>query len=154
MYRLSHPALFIVALAAALPGHARDDAGAGDAAERRARYDYVLHCSGCHDMDGSGHPTKGIPDFRNQVGYFAAVPEGRAMLMQIPGLLSSGLSDQRAADVTTWLVKQFAGSSLPAGFQPYTAAEARHYRETRPADITATRNRLYREIAEAGYPVK
>lgn len=140
--------LACAALAAALPA-AADDAGA-----RRARTDYILHCSGCHDMDGSGHPTKGIPDFRNQVGYFTAIPEGRALLMQIPGLLSSGLPDDRAAAVTTWLVRQFAGASLPADFRPYTAEEARRYRESRPADITGTRNRLYRQIAEAGYPVK
>ncbi len=129
-------------------------ARAEDAADRRARLDYVLHCSGCHDMDGSGHPTKGIPDFRGQVGYFTTLAEGRAMLMQIPGLLSSGLPDDRAAAVTTWLVRRFSGTSLPPDFQPYTAEEARRYRETRPADIAAARARIDRQIAEAGYPVK
>jgi len=142
------PAIVFLAAAACSTPVAADDS------ERRARLDYILHCSGCHDMDGSGHPAKGIPSFQNQVGYFAAVPEGRAMLMQVPGLLSSGLSDERSAAVTTWIVRQFSGPSLPADFKPYTTAEARHYRETRPVDITATRNRLYRQIAEAGYPVK
>lgn len=136
--------------ALALPAAAGDD----DTASRRARSDYMLHCSGCHDMDGSGHPAKGIPSFRDQVGYFTAIPEGRAMLMQIPGLLSSGLSDERAAAVTTWLVRQFAGPSLPADFRPYTAKEAMHYRETRPVDITATRTRLYKQIVDSGYPLK
>lgn len=131
-----------VTLATALP------AAADATAERRARNDYVLHCSGCHDIDGSGHPTKGIPDFRDQVGYFAALPEGRAMLMQVPGLLSSGLPDDRAAAVTTWLVRQFAGASLPADFVPYTTEEARRYRLSRPADITALRMKLYSAIAE------
>lgn len=139
----------IAALAPASPAAAQEDG-----TSRRARHDYMLHCSGCHDMDGSGHPTKGIPTFQNQVGYFTAIPEGRAMLMQIPGLLSSGLSDERAAAVTTWLVRQFAGPSLPADFQPYTAGEAKRYRETRPADITATRTRLYKQIVEAGYSLK
>jgi cytochrome c553 len=137
------------ALVAVFPAAAQDDG-----TSRRARNDYMLHCSGCHDMDGSGHPAKGIPTFQNQVGYFAAIPEGRAMLMQIPGLLSSGLSDERAAAVTTWLVRQFAGPSLPADFRPYTGEEARHYRETRPVDITATRNRLYKQIVDAGYSLK
>lgn len=143
---------FLLLAAAAMPAAA--DKVADEAAERRARTDYILHCSGCHDMDGSGHPSKGIPDFRGQVGYFTALPEGRAMLMQIPGLLGAGLSDERAAAVTTWLVRQFAGDSLPPDFQPYTAEEARRYRATRPADITATRNRLYRQIAESGYDIK
>ena len=139
----------IAALAAASPAAAQEDANS-----RRARNDYLLHCSGCHDMDGSGHPAKGIPTFQNQIGYFTAIPEGRAMLMQIPGLLSSGLSDERAAAVTTWLVREFAGPSLPADFQPYTAAEAKRFRETRPVDITATRERLYKQIVDSGYPLK
>jgi mono/diheme cytochrome c family protein len=139
----------IAALAAASPVAAQEDGPS-----RRARTDYMLHCSGCHDMDGSGHPAKGIPAFRDQVGYFTAIPEGRAMLMQIPGLLSAGLSDERAAAVTTWLVRQFAGPSLPANFRPYTAEEARHYRETRPVDITATRTRLYKQIVDSGYDLK
>jgi cytochrome c553 len=146
--RSSLMACFAV-LAAALPAAAQDDP-----MSRRARSDYMLHCSGCHDMDGSGHPAKGIPAFQDQIGYFTAIPEGRAMLMQIPGLLSSGLSDERAAAVTTWLVTQFAGLSLPADFQPYTAAEAKRHRENRPVDIAATRARLYKQIVDSGYPLK
>lgn len=129
-------------------------AWAQDVTEKRARNDYILHCSGCHDMDGSGHPGKGIPSFPDQIGYFAATPEGRAMLMQVPGLLNSGLNDDRAAAVTTWLVRQFAGKSLPADFTPYTAEEARRYRISRPADINGVRNRLYRQIVESGYALK
>jgi mono/diheme cytochrome c family protein len=126
-------------------------AQAQDPGDRRARQDYLLHCSGCHDIDGSGHPTKGIPDFRGQIGYFTAIPEGRAMLMQVPGLLSAGLSDERRAAVTTWLVRKFAGNSLPKNFLPYTAEEANRYRKNRPVDITAKRAELYRRIVEAGY---
>jgi mono/diheme cytochrome c family protein len=152
MMRGARAAAFGLVLACMTPG--AEPAAAEDAATRRARLDYMLHCSGCHDMDGSGHPTKGIPDFRDQVGYFTGLPEGRAMLMQIPGLLSAGLTDERAAAVTTWLVRRFAGASLPSDFQPYTAEEARRYRESRPADIAGARARIYRQIAEAGYPVK
>jgi cytochrome c553 len=143
-------ALTAAFLLVALTTPASQAAGPAD----RARLDYMLHCSGCHDMDGSGHPTKGIPDFRNQVGYFAALPDGREMLMQVPGLLNAGLSDARAAAVTTWLVRQFAGPSLPGDFRTYSEEEARRYRETRPADITAKRMGLYRRIVEAGYAIK
>jgi mono/diheme cytochrome c family protein len=129
-------------------------AQAQDLGDRRARQDYLLHCSGCHDVDGSGHPTKGIPDFRGQIGYFTAIPEGRAMLMQVPGLLSAGLSDERGAAVTTWLVRQFAGTSLPENFVPYSAEEAKRYRKNRPVDITARRAELYLRIREAGYVIK
>ena len=122
--------------------------------ERRGATDYLMHCSGCHDMDGSGHPTKGIPDFRDQVGYFLRWPEGRAFLLQVPGLLNSGLTDERAAGVVTWLVRRFAGASLPPDFVPYTGEEAGRYREQRPVDIAAARQRLYEQIVAAGYPLR
>ena len=64
----------MAALVAAIPAAAQDDG-----ASRRARNDYILHCSGCHAMDGSGHPAKGIPTFQNQVGYFTAIAQGRAL---------------------------------------------------------------------------
>ncbi len=123
-------------------------------AAARARTDYLLHCSGCHGQDGEGKPWKGIPRFAGQVGYFVRLPESRAFLMQVPGLLGAGLTDERAANVTTWLVREFAGTSLPADFRPYTAEEARRYRETRPVDVIGRRNELYDRLSAAGYPVE
>jgi mono/diheme cytochrome c family protein len=114
----------------------------------------MLHCSGCHGMDGSGAPGQGIPDFRNQIGHFQRLPDGRAFVMQVPGLLNAGLPDDRRAAVATWLVQRFAGPSLPADFQPYTAAEAKRYADTRPADIAARRKRLYEELLALGYPIR
>jgi mono/diheme cytochrome c family protein len=125
--------------------------GQWTAGERRAAIDYMQHCSGCHGMDGAGSPSHGVPDFRGQIGHLPRLPEGRAFLMQVPGLLNSGLSDERRAAVTTWLILRFAGASLPPEFQPYTADEARRYRETRPADITAVRRRVYAELVAAGF---
>jgi mono/diheme cytochrome c family protein len=139
---------------AVLLGSAAALATADDKGDRRAAVDYMLHCSGCHGMDGSGAPARGIPDFREQVGHFQRLPEGRAFLLQVPGLLNAGLPDDRRAAVTSWLVRRFAGPSLPPDFQPYTAAEAREYRESRPADISATRKRLYEELLAAGYAVR
>lgn len=133
-----------------LTGVAGPAFGQGPVAERRAAIDYMQHCSGCHGMDGAGSPDHGIPDFRGQIGYFPRLPEGRAFLMQVPGLLNSGLSHERRAAVTTWLVQRFAGASLAPGFLPYTADEARHYRETRPADVSAARRKLYEELLAAG----
>ena len=127
---------------------------ADDKAETRARVDYLLHCSGCHGQDGLGKPGKGIPKFQDQVGYFLQLPDGRALLMQVPGLLSSGLPDDRAASVTNYIVRTFSGPSLPPGFVPYTGAEAKELRLTRPADITAKRYRVYLELVQMGYPVQ
>ena len=116
--------------------------------------DYVLHCSGCHSMDGSGHPEFGVPDFRGQVGYFLQLPEGRAFLMQVPGLMNAGLPDDRRAAVTNYVVTTFAGASLPAAFRPYSAEEAKRYAGERPADIAARRKQLYERLNNMGYAVK
>ncbi|MCW5625270.1 MAG: cytochrome c [Burkholderiales bacterium] len=130
-------------------------AQAGDGGEDvRARNDYLLHCSGCHGVDGTGKPQKGIPRFTDQVGYFVTLPEGRAFLMQVPGLMTAGMSDARNAAVTTWLVKAFAGPSLSVDFKPYTVEEAKQYRASRPVDITARRNSLYAELLGLGFPVQ
>ncbi|MEI7968810.1 MAG: hypothetical protein WCJ69_07480 [Betaproteobacteria bacterium] len=121
---------------------------------QRARTDFLLHCSGCHGMDGMGKPEKGIPRFRDQIGHFLQLPDGRAFIMQVPGLLSARLPDDRAAAVTNWLVREFAGPSMPAGATLMSAEEARQYRESRPADIMAKRDMLYRKLSEVGYAIE
>jgi hypothetical protein len=120
----------------------------------QARLDYILHCSGCHFLHGEGAEAAGIPRVRDQLGYFLTLPEGRAYLMQVPGLLSAGLSDERAAGVVNWMVEYFSGPSRPAAFQPYTADEAQHYRLQKPADIIGTRNRIAAKLAAAGLPFR
>lgn len=122
-----------------------------DESGAQARVDYLLHCSGCHGQDGMGNPARGIPQFTNQIGHFLRLPEGRAFLMQVPGLLGARLPDERAAAVTTYLVRTYAGPSLPAEFRPYSAGEARRYRETRPADVIGKRNALYAELLSLGF---
>lgn len=130
---------------------------AGVAEEARweqAKFDYVLHCSGCHFLHGEGSETGHIPRVRDQLGYFLTLPEGRAFLMQVPGLLAAGLSDERAAGVINWMVGYFSGPSLPDDFVPYTAEEARRYRLEKPADVIGTRNRLAAQLSAAGYPFR
>ncbi len=148
------PAAFTGLLFAALVATAPGAATADDKADHRARIDYTLHCSGCHGMDGLGKPSAGIPMFAGQVGHFLRLPEGRAFLMQVPGLLSARLSDERAAAVTTWMIRAFAGPSLPTDFTPYTAEEAKRHRESRPADVIGKRNALYRQLLESGYAIQ
>ena len=137
------------ALLAAAPLSGQADVKVYHGSER----DYVLHCSGCHSMDGSGHPEFGVPDFRDQVGYFLRLPEGRAFLMQVPGLMNAGLPDARRAEVTNYVVTTFAGSSLPRELLPYTAEEAKRYAENRPADVATRRRQLYEQLNGLGYAV-
>ena len=118
------------------------------------RYDYVLKCSGCHMMDGSGAPDFGIPDFRDQVGYFERVPGGRAFLTQVAGVAASGLKDDQVADVTTYIIRTFAGESMPDNFEPYSTDEVSRYRENRPVDVATRRNELYLQLLADGYPLR
>lgn len=119
----------------------------------RGRIDYVLHCSGCHALDGSGVEAKGIPRVKDQIGYYLRLPEGRVFLLQVPGLLSAGLSDERAAGVTNWMIEYFAGPSMPEKFEPLSAADAQRARLSKPADIAAVRKRLAERLVTAGYPL-
>lgn len=127
---------------------------AADKSVTRAKTDYLLHCSGCHGQDGTGKPTAGIPRFTDQVGYFLKLPEGRAFLMQVPGLLSANMPDDRAAAVVTWMIREFAGPSMPEKLEPYTAEEAKRYKAERPADIMGRRNELYSKLLELGYTIE
>ncbi len=120
----------------------------------QGRIDFLLHCSGCHAQDGRGLENKGIPAMKDQVGYFLRTEVGRAYVMQIPGLLSAGMSDARAADVTNYILARFAGVSLPENFVPYTVEEAKRYRESRPADIPGKRKLLAAELRELGIDIR
>jgi mono/diheme cytochrome c family protein len=120
----------------------------------QGRIDFILHCSGCHAQDGRGLEDKGIPALKDQVGYFLRTEGGRAYLMQIPGLLSAGMPDARAADVTNYILSRFAGASLPENFVPYTEAEAKRYRETRPADIPGRRKVLAAKLREVAINIR
>ena len=120
----------------------------------RSRIDYILHCSGCHSLDGLGVEDKGIPRLKDQIGYYLTVPEGRAFIMQVPGLLSAGMPDERAAGVMNWIIEYFAGNSAPPNWTAYTAEEAARYRLSKPADVAAARRALAHKFVEAGYPFR
>jgi len=108
----------------------------------QARLNYMLHCMGCHLPDGSGAPDKGIPDMRDMLGHFLAVPGGRAFIVQVPGVMHSALSDQDIALLMNWLLPHFSSKTLPPGTVPYTGAEIVELRRNRPVDIPAARKAI------------
>lgn len=117
-------------------------ASAGDAASispQRARALYLLHCSGCHQPDGSGAPRFGVPSMRNVLGQFQQSEAGRAFLVQAPGARNAHLTDAELAALTNWALLEFSPATLPAGFQPYTTAEVSRWRANPPLDVAATR---------------
>lgn len=98
-------------------------AGTAEAADRTAATNYVLRCIGCHVQDGSGLPSAGIPDFVGKVGVFARLPEGRAYLLHVPGVIGSSLSDREIAELLNYIMETYAGPSLPDPYLPFTAGE-------------------------------
>ncbi len=119
---------------------ARADAPAV-ATTTQARSHYVLHCAGCHGFDGAGSRAGQVPDMR-RMGDFLRLPGGREFIVQVPGVLGSGLDDAQVADVTNWLFETLAAASRPAGFQPYDAAEVARARARPPVDVAAQRRQL------------
>ncbi|MFM2052647.1 MAG: hypothetical protein RL456_684 [Pseudomonadota bacterium] len=103
---------------------------------------WVMHCAGCHAMDGSGHPDQGVPDMRGTLGRFLHHPQGRGYLVQVPGVNNAGLTDAQIADLTNWLIPAVSAGTAPAGWAPYRAEEVARWRRERPADIAAARRAL------------
>lgn len=111
---------------------------------------YVLHCAGCHAMDASGHPEQGVPSMRGVLGHFMRLPEGRAFLVQVPGVNNAGLSDEEIAKLTNWTVQQFSAQTAPPGWAPYTAAEVALAKQQRPLDVAKARADLVTRLRAAG----
>jgi len=102
---------------------------------------YVLHCAGCHGMDGSGSEQGQVPDMR-RLGQFLKHPEGRRFLVQVPGVMGSGLSDGDVAQVTNWVFTTLVTDINRRTFVPYTAQEIAKARANPLQDVMATRARL------------
>jgi mono/diheme cytochrome c family protein len=102
---------------------------------------YVLHCAGCHGMDGSGSEQGQVPDMR-RLGRFLQRPEGRKFLVQVPGVMGSGLNDKDVAQVTNWVLTTLATDIAPQTFVPYTSPEIAAARANPLSDVMATRARL------------
>ena len=128
----------------ALPAHA---------GEQRARTNYVLHCSGCHQQDGSGSAENGIPNMRGMVGHFLRLPEGRAFLVQVPGTSQSALDDAQVAELLNWMVAAVSRSEVPPDFVPYTGEEVTRWRAHRLNDAAATRMAIVERLRSMGYVV-
>lgn len=102
---------------------------------------YVLHCAGCHGMNGQGTYSAKVPDLQ-RMGHFLRLPGGRDFLIRVPGVMGSGLSDAQVADVINWLLGGLASDGSPVDQAPYTADDIRVARLTPLGDVMAERRRL------------
>jgi mono/diheme cytochrome c family protein len=129
--------------------------GAANAlAADRNRSNFLLHCSGCHQQDGSGSPENGIPSMKGRVSNFLRLPEGRAFLVQVPGTSQSALGDAAVAELLNWMVNNFSRDEIPPEFIPYTAIEVARLRALRPSDVPAKRAAIVGSLRDMGYRVE
>lgn len=123
-------------------------------AGERPRINYMLHCSGCHQADGSGAAANGVPDMRGQLGHFLRTPEGRAFLVQVPGTSQAALDDAAVAELLNWMVPAFARQEMPVDFVPYSREEVARLRAHPLDDVPGFRDTLIRRLQQLGYRVE
>jgi hypothetical protein len=87
------------------------------------------------------------------MGYFARIPEGRAYLVEVPGVSTSPLTDDEIARVLNWMLLTFSSAQLPQHFVPYSAEEIRKCRVHKLIDVSAARRRLAAKLKSMGFRV-
>lgn len=122
------------------------------AATSNARAAYMLHCSGCHGLDGSGLPASYVPGLQ-RLGDFLRVPGGRDFVVKVPGVMNSGLDDTQVAEVTNWLLATIARDSTPRNHAPYEAADIARVRAAPLPDVMAERARLQALARQQGLTI-
>ena len=117
---------------------------------RSAAVNFVLHCSGCHGIDGSGYESAGVPNFRNSIEFFAIDEEGRTYLLHVPGLVNTNLSDTEIAEVLNYVVKQWSGTSTAGMFIRFTPAEVAERRARSVSDVVRLRRQIASRLRQEG----
>jgi len=117
-----------------------------------AAYQYRLHCSGCHGLDGMGSRVGRIPPFPGLFGAILGEPEGRRYLVLVPGVANSGLSDDATARVLNYVMKAWGDEAVRTA-RPYTAAEVADIRRTKVDDVVAWRGAIAEKLARRGVSI-
>jgi hypothetical protein len=103
--------------------------------------DYMIHCMGCHAMDGNGLPPE-VPAFDSTLGDIVGKPGGRAYLIQVPGASQSPIDDERLAKVLSWLLHQYVEDDLPQNFRDISTLEVSQFRSVTLKNPALDRARL------------
>lgn len=119
---------------------------AADESLPQPQSDYLLHCGGCHGLEGTSAPAE-IPVLRGRVGFFMGSEPAREYLIRLPNVAYTGIADDnRLAAMMNFVVFTLGGASVPAGAKPFTGKEVARLRakpmigqdliETRAAVVT------------------
>ena len=98
---------------------------------------YVLHCSGCHRVDGRGVP--GVAPDLHEIGPLLETAAGRAYLGSVPGAAQAPVSDEELARLLNWVLTEFAGQAPDPA---YSAQEVGSLRAEPLRDPVAARREL------------
>lgn len=127
---------------------------AANAEQRSPRTNYILHCAGCHGMDGAGSSKGGVPSL-SMIKSFTSDMAGRVYILHVPGIAYTTLNSQEIADVVNFAVDKWGAKEIP--FQPFSAEEVHRLRAVPVEDVVIYRRALTsRYLAEgkavADYP--
>jgi len=107
-----------------------------------AKFNYLLHCAGCHLLDGSGVEPE-VPSLRNKLGPLTKTAVGRGYLVQVPGASQVPLTDQDLRDVVNWVLTEYNAKTLPESFTPLTTEEVSKYRKNPLMDPLQYRKKFW-----------
>lgn len=113
------------------------------------RASYLLHCAGCHGIDGAGLPQSYVPGLK-RLGDFLRLPGGREFVIKVPGLMGSGLDDAQVAEVANWVLGTMARDSVPPQHVPYATDDVARARAAPLVDVMAERRRLQEQARRQG----
>lgn len=102
---------------------------------------YVLHCAGCHGMDGRGHANAQVPDLHDMPRFFEKAG-GREFLVRVPGVMGSGLTDEEVAQVMNWVMKRYLPEALNKQVRLFDAQEIHRARQNPLTDVMLAREQL------------
>lgn len=121
-----------------------------NAEQRSPRTNYILHCAGCHGMDGSGSSKGGVPSL-SMIKSFTSDVAGRVYLLHVPGITYTTLNPQEIADVVNFVVENWGAKEIP--FQPFSAEEVHRLRAMPVDDIVIYRRALTTRYVSEGKQV-
>lgn len=138
---------------AGIYGSGSDQAGTGVRGREVSRLSapqvaYLTSCGGCHGVEGVSAP-RDVPTLRHLTGSFLCTRRGRQLIVRLPDVALSTLSDRMLTAVMNWVVFDLGAPATrgPHG-RPYTVAEvARLRREPlTQTGLTAYRNQVVAQL--------
>jgi hypothetical protein len=114
--------------------------------DRRAQFNYMTHCQGCHLPGAIGAPGA-VPRMKGFLGYFLHTQEGREFIIQVPGVATSSLPDDEMTELINWLLRTYSAEQLPKQFRPFSVGEVGKLRLSPVKDPVATRKMVLDRIS-------